>query len=56
MWMSLWHFNGELVDYMLLTADSVAGMDRFEAERRQAFVKYQRAELDKVRDFIQSLG
>jgi hypothetical protein len=31
-------------------------MDRFEAERRQAFVKYQRAELDKVRDFIQSLG
>jgi hypothetical protein len=55
-WLSLWRFNGEYVDYMLLTADGLDGIERFEAVRRQAFAAHQRSEFDKIKPFIETPG
>jgi hypothetical protein len=55
-WMSLWHFKGDYVDCMVLTADGIAGIEPYEAVRRRAFAAQQSGEFDKVNRFFQGLA
>lgn len=55
MWTSIWHFSGEQVDFMMLTADGVDGLDSAAAARRRAFVQYQGGELARIQTAIQGL-
>jgi hypothetical protein len=55
MWMSVWHFNGEQVDFMMLTADAVDGLESAEAARRRAFVHHQSEEFAKCQKAIEGL-
>ena len=55
MWMSIWHFSGEQVDFMMLTADGVDGLDSAAASRRRTFVQHQGGEFAKIQAAIQSL-
>jgi hypothetical protein len=55
-WMSLWHFKGDLVDFMMLTADSVGGLKPFEAFRRSKVNEYHAGEFAKAESIINSFS
>lgn len=55
-WMSLWHFNDELVDFMLLTADSVGGLEPFKAFRQKKLDEYHAGEFGKAKELFERFG
>ena len=55
MWMSIWRFKGEQVDFMMLTADGVDGLGSVAAARRRAFAQHQGKQLASVQTVIKGL-